>query len=67
MTGIDPTDRIPLFAALAVMIIANVVNFLAGSTIYLSVLAAPVALAAFAGLRYALHGSPYPAAMNRPR
>lgn len=67
MTGIDPTDRIPLFAAIAVMILANVANYLAGSTIYLTVLAAPVALAAFAGLRYVLHGSPYPAAMARQR
>jgi hypothetical protein len=67
MTGIDPTDRIPLFAAVAVMILGNVVSYLMGSTVYLSILAAPVALAAFAGLRYALHGSPYPAAMARQR
>lgn len=67
MTGIDPTDRIPLFVAIAVMLLANVASYLTGSTVYLSILGAPVALAAFAGLRYALHGSPYPAAMARQR
>lgn len=64
---VDPTDRIPLFAAIVVMILANVANYLSGSTIYLSILAAPIAVAVFAGLRYVLHGSPYPAGMAQQR
>jgi hypothetical protein len=60
MTGIDPRDRIPLFAAIVVMVLGNVVGYLAELTIYFTVFAAPVAIVAFGATRYLLHGSPYP-------
>lgn len=64
MSGIHPADRVPLLAAVAVMLIANVAGFAAGSTIYMSVLAAPAAGAAFALVRYLNAGTPYPAALG---
>jgi hypothetical protein len=66
MTGIDPRDRLPLLAAIIVMILGNVVGYVAELTIYFTVFAAPVAIVAFGVTRYVLHGSPYPMGVRQP-
>lgn len=66
MTGIDPRDRLPLLAAVVVMILGNIVGYVADLTIYFTVFAAPVALVAFGATRYVLHGSPYPMGVRQP-
>jgi hypothetical protein len=66
MTGIDPRDRIPLLAAVVVMVLGNVVGYLAELTIYFTVFAAPVAIVVFGATRYLLHGSPYPMGVRHP-
>jgi hypothetical protein len=65
MTGIDSRDRIPLVAAVVVMLLGNVVTFAAGATMYFTVFAAPFAVVAFGATRYLLHGSPYPMGVRR--
>jgi hypothetical protein len=64
MQGIHPGDRLPLAAAAIVMVTTNVVGFLMGTTIYMSILGAPFAVGAFALLRYLDDGTPYPAALT---
>jgi hypothetical protein len=64
MSGIHPADRLPLLAAAVVMLLANVVGFAAGATIYLSILGAPFAAAAFGAVRYLDDGTVYPAALT---
>lgn len=66
MPSIDPRDRLPLLAAVVVMILGNVVGYLADLTIYFTVFAAPVAIVAFGVTRYLLHGSPYPMGVRKP-
>jgi hypothetical protein len=66
MTGIDPRDRLPLLAAVIVMVAGNAVGYAADVTIYLTVFAAPVAIVAFGATRYLLHGSPYPMGVRGP-
>lgn len=65
MQGIHPADRIPLLAAVIVMIAANVVGYFVGITVYISVLGAPFAVATFGLLRYFEDGTPYPAALTK--
>lgn len=60
MPAIHPADRLPLLAAATVMILANGIAFMLEATIYLSILGAPVAVAAFGIVRYLAHGSAYP-------
>ncbi|MFB6118055.1 hypothetical protein [Halosegnis sp.] len=64
MARIAPADRVPLLAAVVVMLLGNVAGYLAGATVYLTYLAAPVAIGAFCGARYLLHGDPLPAAVR---
>ena len=64
MQGIHPADRLPLVAAAIVMVAANVAGFFIGTTIYLTILGAPFAVAAFGLLRYLDDGTPYPAALT---
>jgi hypothetical protein len=49
-----------MVAAIAVVIIANAVGFTLGVTIYMSILAAPLAVGAFVAMRYLLYGSALP-------
>jgi hypothetical protein len=60
MTGIDRKDRLPLLAAVLIMLAGNIVVFALGATMYFTVLAAPLAVAGFGLTRYLLYGSPYP-------
>lgn len=60
MSGIRPEDRLPLLAACIVMVLGNVVGYLAQWTIYMSIVFAPVAIAAFGATRYFLIGSAFP-------
>lgn len=64
MTGVHPADRVPLLGAALVMLIANLVGFYIGITVYISILGAPAAVAAFAILRYLADGTPYPAGLG---
>jgi hypothetical protein len=49
-----------MVAAIAAVIVGNVVGYLLQITIYMSVLATPFAIAAFMVVRYALYGSALP-------
>jgi hypothetical protein len=60
MSQIDSKDRIPLIAAIVVMALGNAIGYIANVTIYLTIIAAPVAIATFGILRYMMHGSPVP-------
>lgn len=60
MSGFKQEDRLPMVAAIAVVIIANAVGFTLGVTIYMSILAAPLAVGAFVVMRYLLYGSALP-------
>jgi hypothetical protein len=60
MSGIQQSDRLPLLAAAAVMVLANGIVFMLQATIYLSILGAPAAIATFGVVRYVTHGSAYP-------
>jgi len=64
MAGIHPSDRVPLLAAVLVMVLSNVVGYVVDITVYISVLGAPIAVGAFALLRYLDDGTPYPAALS---
>ena len=66
MTGIDRKDRLPLLAAVIIMLVGNIVVFALGATMYFTVLAAPFAVVAFGVTRYLLHGSPYPVGVRGP-
>lgn len=66
MTLIDPRDRLPLLAAVLIMLAGNVVVFALDATMYFTVLAAPLAIVAFGLTRYLLHGSPYPVGVRQP-
>jgi hypothetical protein len=66
MTLIDPRDRLPLLAAVLVMLAGNVVVFALGATMYFTVIAAPFAVVAFGLTRYLLHGSPFPIGVRQP-
>jgi hypothetical protein len=50
-------------AAIAVVIVANVVGYALGVVIYVSILAAPLAVGAFLACRYLLYGSALPDAL----
>lgn len=64
MSGFDPKDRLPMAAAVIVVVCANIVGYLLDVTIYMSILAAPLAIGAFIGVRYALHGDALPDAVT---
>ena len=64
MAGVHPSDRVPLLAAVLVMVAANAVGFVLDITVYISILGAPFAVAAFGLLRYVDDGTPYPAALS---
>jgi hypothetical protein len=64
MAGIHPSDRVPLIAAVLVMVAANAVGFALDITVYISILGAPFAVIAFGLLRYLADGTPYPAALG---
>ncbi|TSD09004.1 hypothetical protein DP107_17185 [Haloglomus irregulare] len=64
MQGIHPADRLPLVTAAVVMVAVNAAGFFIGTTIYMSILGAPLAVAAFGLLRYLDDGTPYPAALS---
>jgi hypothetical protein len=66
MTLVDPRDRLPLLAAVLIMLVGNVVVFALGATMYFTVFAAPFAVVAFGLTRYLLHGSPYPVGVRGP-
>ncbi|ERG95935.1 MAG: hypothetical protein J07HQW2_02396 [Haloquadratum walsbyi J07HQW2] len=64
MVSIDPRDRLPLVSAAVVMALGNIIGYAVGTTMYLTIFAGPVAVFAFGGVRYLLHGSPYPDSMS---
>jgi hypothetical protein len=63
MSGLKLEDRIPMAAAITVVILANVVAYVLGVVIYMSILAAPLAIGAFLVCRYLLYGSALPDAL----
>lgn len=63
MSGFNPEDRVPMAAAIAVVILANGVAYALGAVIYMSILAAPLAIGAFLVCRYLLYGSALPDAL----
>jgi hypothetical protein len=60
MSGFKLEDRIPMVAAITVVILANVVAYVLDMVIYMSILAAPLAIGAFLVCRYLLYGSALP-------
>lgn len=60
MSGFNEEDRIPMLAAVVVVVLSNVAGYLLQVTIYMSVLAAPIAIAAFMLVRRLLYGSALP-------
>jgi|GEM_PF-865385 len=64
MSGFNPEDKIPMAAAIAVVILANVVGYALGLVIYMSILATPLAIGAFLVSRYLLYGSALPGALG---
>lgn len=60
MTGFKPKDRIPMAAAIGVLVLGNVIGYSLRLTIYISILVAPLAVLAFAIVRYLLYGSMVP-------
>lgn len=63
MSGFNPEDRAPMLAAVAVVVLANVVGYALGIVVYASILAAPLAIAAFLACRYLLYGTALPDAL----
>lgn len=63
MSGFNTEDRVPMTAAVGVVILANVVGYALGIVIYASILAAPLAVGAFLVCRYLLYGSALPDAL----
>lgn len=63
MTGIPSEDWPALIAAAAVLVLGNVIVYLNGMIIYWSVLFAPLAVVAFAAVRYVLYGTIRPEPM----
>lgn len=60
MSGFKSEDKVPMLAAVVVVVLANVVGYALGLVIYLSILAAPLAIGAFLVSRYLLYGSALP-------
>lgn len=60
MSGFNSEDKIPMVAAIAVVVLANVVGYALGTVIFVSILAAPLAIGAFLVSRYLLYGSALP-------
>lgn len=67
MTWIPSEDWLPLVAASLVLVAGNVVSYLNGWVVHLGILFMPLALLAFGGVRYVLHGSPVPDALQDSR
>jgi hypothetical protein len=63
MSGFNAKDRVPMVAAVAVVILANVLAYTLGVVIYMSILAAPLAIGAFLVARYLLYGRALPDAL----
>ncbi len=63
MSGFNTEDRVPMVAAIAVVILANVLGYTFGVIIFVSILAAPLAVGAFLVCRYLLYGSALPDAL----
>ncbi|MFB6125771.1 MAG: hypothetical protein ABEJ79_00505 [Halolamina sp.] len=64
MSGFDPKDKYPMLAAVVVVVLGNVVGYFMEVTIYLSILATPLALVAFGVVRYLLYGRALPEALS---
>jgi hypothetical protein len=64
MTGIPSEDWLPLTAASLVLIAGSAISYLNGWVVYMSILFTPFALVAFGGVRYLLHGSALPNALQ---
>jgi len=64
MSGFNAEDRIPMVAAVVVVILGNVVGYSLGVTVFMSILAAPLAVVAFVVVRYALYGEALPGALG---
>lgn len=60
MSGFNSKDKIPMAAAVLVIVLGNVVSYSLRVTIFLSILAAPLAVVAFVTVRYALYGEALP-------
>jgi hypothetical protein len=60
MSGINSKDKIPMAAAVAVIVLGNVVGYSLRVTIFISILVTPLAIAAFVIVRYALYGEALP-------
>ena len=60
MSGFQSEDKYPMLAAIVVVVLGNAVNYLLEGTIYMGILAAPLALVAFGVVRYALYGRALP-------
>jgi hypothetical protein len=60
MSGFNQEDKIPMAAAVGVVILANAIGYTLRVVIYMSILAAPLAIGAFLLSRYLLYGSALP-------
>jgi hypothetical protein len=60
MGGFDNRDKIPMVAAILVVILGNVVGYSLNVTVFMSILAAPLAILAFMAVRYVLYGNALP-------
>ena len=65
MVGVYREDWLPLIAAIVVAVIGNVITYLNGWTVQAAILFAPFAAVAFGAVRYLLHGSPFPDALQK--
>lgn len=60
MSGMHSEDKLPMAAAIAAVIVGNVIGYLLQVTIYMTILATPFAIGAFMLVRYALYGNALP-------
>jgi hypothetical protein len=65
MSGFDDRDKIPMAAAVLVVVLGNVVGYSLRVTVFMSILAAPLAILAFMTVRYALYGNALPEVLTR--
>lgn len=64
MVGIPSEDWPPLVAASLVLVVGNAITYLNRWVVHLSILFVPLAILAFCGTRYLLHGNPLPDALQ---
>jgi hypothetical protein len=60
MSGFDSKDRLPMAAAVLILVVGNAISYALGLTLYVTILVTPLAVVAFSAVRYALYGSPVP-------